>query len=834
MTAGVSVMAWVRPVSTGVLQTLVSRSTVPGFRGGNDASRGYALRLGPGGDVSWEVDDPSSMVPEVLTVGVSGLFDVGWHHVAATWQPGSMAIFVDGVEVGRQVSRSASINAAASTAFMIGGEQGTSFGFTGSIDEVMVFNRAIAAAEVAGCVPPPPTISTLAGGGVGDGGLAVNAPVDAPEGVAVDAAGNMYIADSGNNRVRKVSTSGTITTVAGNGSYGFSGDGGPATNASLSYPTGVAVDAAGNLYIADRNNSRVRRVSTSGTITTFAGTGMFGFSGDGGPATGAMLHNPYGVAVDTAGNLYIADYFNSRVRKVSTSGMITTVAGNGFFGSSGDGGPATSASLSYPSSVAVDAAGNVYIADTYNSRVRKVSSSGTITTVAGNGTSGFSGDGGPATSARLRDPQGVAVDAAGNLYIADSSNNRVRKVSASGTITTIAGTGSPGFFGNGLPGTRAFLYGPSGVAVDTAGNLYIADSSNNRVRKVSTSGTITTVAGNGSSGHWGDGGTATNAGLASPWGVAVDAAGNLYIADSDNHRVRKVSMSGTITTIAGTGSYGFSGDGGPATNASLAFPTGVAVDAAGNVYIADSDNHRVRKVSMSGTITTVAGSGPTGYSGGGYSGDGGPATGATLNNPYGVAVDTSGSLYIADTYNSRVRKVSTSGTITTIAGSTTQGLSGDGGPATDAGLAFPYGVAVDSAGNVYIADTDNHRVRKVSTSGTITTIAGSGTTGYSGGGYSGDGGPATSARLFNPYGVAVDAAGNVYIADTDNSRVREVSTLGTITTIAGTGSFGLSGDGGRATIATLYSPYGVAVDMAGNLYVADTYNNRIRKVSASS
>jgi sugar lactone lactonase YvrE len=316
------------------------------------------------------------------------------------------------------------------------------------------------------------------------------------------------------------------------------------------------------------------------------------------------------------------------------------------------------------------------------------------------------------------------------------------------------------------------------VAVDTAGNLYIADSSNNRVRKVSTSGTITTVAGNGSSGHWGDGGTATNAGLASPWGVAVDAAGNLYIADSDNHRVRKVSMSGTITTVAGSGT--------------------------------------------------------TGYSGGGYSGDGGPATGATLNNPYGVAVDTSGSLYIADTYNSRVRKVSTSGTITTIAGSTTQGLSGDGGPATDAGLAFPYGVAVDSAGNVYIADTDNHRVRKVSTSGTITTIAGSGTTGYSGGGYSGDGGPATSARLFNPYGVAVDAAGNVYIADTDNSRVREVSTLGTITTIAGTGSFGLSGDGGRATIATLYSPYGVAVDMAGNLYVADTYNNRIRKVSASS
>jgi sugar lactone lactonase YvrE len=387
--------------------------------------------------------------------------------------------------------------------------------------------------------------------------------------------------------------SGTITTVAGNGS---SGDGGPAIDASLSFPQGVVVDAAGNLYIADINNHRVRKVSVSGTITTVAGNGTPGFSGDGGPATNAGLPEPYGVAVDAAGNLYIVDINNHRVRKVSVSGTITTVAGNGTPGFSGDGGPATNARLAYPTGVAVDAAGNLYIADRLNSRVRKVSTSGTITTVAGDGSAGFSGDGGPATNAQLAGPYGVAVDAAGNLYIADFQNSRVRKVSTSGTITTVAGDGSFGFSGDGGPATNAQLAGPNGVAVDAAGNLYIADINNHRVRKVSTSGTITTVAGNGTPGFSGDGGPATNARLRPPTGVAVDAAGNLYIADIFNQRVRKVSTSGTITTVAGTGIYGFSGDGGPATNARLAYPSGVAVDAAGNLYIADQNNHRVRKV----------------------------------------------------------------------------------------------------------------------------------------------------------------------------------------------------------------------------------------------
>jgi len=339
---------------------------------------------------------------------------------------------------------------------------------------------------------PNDVITTVAGGATegfsGDGGLATSAELAYPGGVAVDASGNLFIADTLNNRIRRVGTNGIITTVAGTNAAGFSGDGGVAANAQLQSPKGVAVDASGNLFIADSLNSRIRRVGTNGIITTVAGNGTNGYSGDGGAATNAEMHWPYTVAVDAFGNLFIADYGNSRIRKVGTNGMITTVAGNGANGFSGDGGAATNAEMHWPCAVAVDASGNLFIADSFNNRIREVASGGIITTVAGNGTNGSAGDGGAATNAELSSPEGVVVDASGNLFIADYRNNRIRWVESGGMITTTAGTGAPGFAGDGGPATNAWLNNPFGAAVDAAGDFFFADNANSRVREIAAPG----------------------------------------------------------------------------------------------------------------------------------------------------------------------------------------------------------------------------------------------------------------------------------------------------------------------------------------------------------
>ncbi len=675
---------------------------------------------------------------------------------------------------------------------------------------------------------PPPTpagrgiITTVAGpGDFGDGGPAAAALLRGPRSVALDEAGNLYIADLGNHRIRRVDAAGTIATVAGTGEQGYSGDGGPATQAQLDFPEGVALDEAGNLYIADTWNHRIRKVDAAGVITTVAGDGTFGYGGDGGPATQAQLSQPDDVALDEAGNLYITDHGNNRIRRVDAAGTITTVAGGGRPAASlGDGGPATQARLASPEGVALDEAGNLYIADLGNHRIRRVDAAGTIATVAGTGEPGYSGDGGPATQAQLHSPFGVALDAAGNLYIADTQYNRIRRVDAAGTIATVAGTGEPGYSGDGGPATQAQLSQPDDVALDAAGNLYIADLGNHRIRRVDAAGTIATVAGTG---DLGDSGPALQARLDYPQEVAADAAGNLYIADGNNHRIRKVdAASGVITTVAGNGTRGYGGDGGPAAQAQLNEPIGVAVDGAGNLYIADHNN-RIRRVDAAGTIATVAGTGEYGYSG-----DGGPATQAQLHSPFGVAVDGAGNLYIAD-HNNRIRRVDAAGTIATVAGTGEYGYSGDGGPAAQAQLNEPIGVAVDAAGNLYIADLGNHRIRRVDAAGTIATVAGTGEYGYSG-----DGGPATQAQLSQPFGVALDEAGNLYIADLGNHRIRRVDAAGTIATVAGTGEQGYSGDGGPATQAQLDFPEGVALDEAGNLYIADLGNHRIRKVTFST
>jgi uncharacterized protein (TIGR03437 family) len=664
----------------------------------------------------------------------------------------------------------------------------------------------------------PFVISTLAGARMpATQSPAAGASVVGLLGIVSDPAGNVYFSSFDLNAVYRVSNTGMIARVAGTGDAGYSGDGGPAISAMLSTPEGLALDAAGNLFIADWGNQRVRKIGPDGVITTVAGNGLGGYSGDGGPATAAELFAPAGVAVDNVGNLFITQG-GTAVRKVDPSGTINTVAGGATQGYSGDGGPATSAQLNNADNIAVDARGNLCIADTGNQRIRKVDSGGIITTVAGNGTSGYSGDGGLAIQAELSFPEDIAFDAGGNLYIADSNNSVVRQVNAAGIIQTFAGNGSDSYAGDGGPATAAAMMDPLGVTLDSAGNLYIAGAL--RIREVS-GGIIATIAGS----TFGDGGPAVFGSLNFPVAVAKDGNGNVYVADSGHNSVRKIAVDGAITTLAGTGLAGYSGDGGPAAKAQLNQPAGVAVDASGAVYIADTLNSRVRKVAGDGSIATVVGG-----AAGGSSGDGGPASQAELEGPRGIAIDAGGNLYIADSGNNVIRKVSIAGTIATVAGNRTPGYSGDNGPATAAKLNFPSAIAVDSSGDLYIADTRNNVVRKVDTRGAITTVAGTGSTAGVGPAGYGDGGPATSAELNLPQGVAVDPARNLYIADALNERIRMVNAAGVINTIAGNSQqqWYFAGDGGAPAHATLSYPAGLFLDSSGALYIADQFHNQVR------
>src|SRR5271157_293376 len=678
------------------------------------------------------------------------------------------------------------------------------------------------------------SITTVAGGAPpSTPAVAAGTTIGQPNRVMVDAAGNVYF--SSLNCVFKMDGSGNLTLIAGNSRPGFSGDGGPATRAQLNAPQGMALDQSGNLYIADSKNNRVRIVSPAGIINTFAGTGQVSPGGagtynDGGLATDALLHLPAGVAVDKSGNVYIADTGDDLIREVTTDGLINSIAGDSYPGYLGDGSPAATSELHSPEDVAVDSSGNIYIADSANAVIREITAStgiinfiaGSVTTASGATTGtpavGYSGDGAAANLAGLVTPFALAVDSSGQVYFAENGDSRIRMINTKGIINTIAGNGTAGYSGDGSTGTAAELNFPTGVAVDSSGNVYIADLVNLRIRKLTSGGTISTVAGNGKYSYSGDSGQATSAQLNTPQAVASDSSGNLYIADTVNNAVRKVTAAGVISTIAGNGTAGSGGDGGAAASAQLHSPQGIAVDASGNIYVADTQNARVRKIS-NGAINTVAGSGTAGFGG-----DSGAATSAQLNIPAGLAVDGAGNLYIADFSNNRVRKVTPGGTITTLAGNGLAGYAGDGGPATGAQLTTPMGVATDSSGNVYIADTGNNAVRMVNSSGIISTVAGNGLAGYSG-----DGGQAILAMVGSPTGVAVDPSGNLYISD-GSLRVRKVYSSGFITTIAVTGARGYYGDGGVALFATMNGPAGIALASNGNLYIADSGNGAVREL----
>jgi len=719
-------------------------------------------------------------------------------------------------------------------------------------------------------------ISGFAGGG--PNGLAATASsIGYPGGVARDGGGNIYIADSYSNRVLKIDVAGVLTVFAGNaagvgGAGGYSGDGGPATAAELARPEGVAVDGSGNVFIADSDNSVIRCVVGGaggcfgsslpvGNITTVAGIAYPGstcnYSGDGGAATSAYLCQPNGVFLDAQGDLFIADTFNSVVREVMANGVIKTVAGNGIpcgaVAPCGDGGAAINAQLDLPGGVAVDGSGNVFIADTYDAVIREVAAAtGNIQTVAGiyysflgaGDVCLYAGDGGPATSAGLCQPGGVSVDGSGNLFIADSYNHVIREVTVSdGNIATVAGTGqTSGYTGDGGAATAAELSYPNGVLVNS-GDYYIADTNNYAIREVA-SGTIQTIAGNKTLAYSGDGAQATVASLNVPGAGFVDAAGNVFIADTYNCVIREVpAAGGNIQTVVGNGSCGYSGDGAAATAAELNYPSGLFVDGAGNIFIADTFNSAVREVvAATGFIQTVAGVGTAGYSG-----DGGAATAAQLANPAGVFVNAAGDVFIADTTNHVVRCVVGTaggcfgsalavGSIMTVAGTaatpcaSAASACGDGAAATSAQLSFPGGVFGDAAGNLFVADTSDSKIREVvAATGNIQTVAGTGATGYAG-----DGGAATSAQLFYPGGLFVDSLGNIFIADTYNSVVREVVAVsGIIQTAAGNGTQGYAGDGEAGNVAELNHPLGVAAGPAGTVFVADSENSRVRKLTST-
>lgn len=650
------------------------------------------------------------------------------------------------------------------------------------------------------------TVTTVAGGYLGDGKLATSASLAFPTGVARDAQGNIFVSDSYHCRIRMVDPSGVISTIAGTGICGYSGDGGPAKSAQISDSFGIALDRDGNLLITD--GSRIRQITPSGIISTVAGNGTFGYSGDGGPATQASLAGPFGVFGDAAGNIYIADSGNYVIRKVNTKGIINTVAGNHTSGFSGDGGPATSASLSYVYDVVADGKGNFYIADINNERVRIVNSAGIINTYAGNGLFGNTGSGGPATSAAIGGVSGLLL-AGGKLFITAEDIWAVDLTTQ--VINVVAGNGNGGFNGDGNTALSTSFSNPVGIALDGAGGLLVVDSANARVRDIDSSHLVSTIAG----GYLGDGGKATAASLNFSnyvAHIAFDPAGNLYIADNADCRVRKVSPTGLISTFAGTGICGYSGDGGPAAAATLSAPQAVAVDGNGNVYIADSGNSVIRKVDAAGTITTFLTL---------LTASNGLVVGARAT---ALAVDGGGNLYASDgTF--AIWKITPSGSTTVIAGVLYDvGYNGDGIPATQAWLFLPNGVAVDSDGNVYISDWLNNRIRKVDTSGIISTVAGDGTAGFGG-----DGGSATSAMLLLPSDVAVDNHGNLYIADWDNLRVRMVNASGTIETLAGTGNFGFNGNNLPATQTNVF-PFGLAFGPTGALYVADQGSFRVRVI----
>ena len=572
------------------------------------------------------------------------------------------------------------------------------------------------------------------------------------------------------------------------------GDGGPAAQALLYNPVATQVDSGGNLYILDQSNFRIRKVASNGTITTLAETKVGGVS----LAASDMKRG-------ADGSLYVST--PGRILKISATGTVGVLAGTATTGTSPDGTSAAQANLGVRlSGLTLDSAGLVYFVEDH--RVRMIKADGTLATVAGTAAAGYGGDNGPATSALLNYPVGIAFDASNNLYVADYLNYRIRKVT-NGTITTVAGTGSLGVPAAGSA-TASALGTPTGITVDSAGNLLVVDSAYFLVCKISGA-SLSLLAGSGTFSY--ADGPALGTYLYGPVGITADSAGTIYIAEKTSHRVRKIAGS-TTSTVAGR--LHFAGDGGAAISAVLNLPVDVALDPQGIAAVIDSENFRVRRVAANGTINTIVGNGIPALPA-----NGAQAAGSSVPKMSAATYDSQGNLYLATTdpslFGSRILRIDAAGAITRFAGNGTYANSGNGGLATAASFQYITGLAADLSGNLYVGDSLAHVVRRISSAGIINAFAGTGAAGYSG-----DNGPAAAAALNLTGGapLAVDRAGNVFIGDGGNNRVRRVDASGTITTYVGNGVAGLSTDGAQASASPLYAAAGLTVDSANNLHIA--------------
>jgi gliding motility-associated-like protein len=686
-------------------------------------------------------------------------------------------------------------------------------------------------ASTGGAVPATFFGLTEAFTGTGNFGKTDGGPIAAtfhfPLGVAGDGTGNFYVADYGNNLIRKVNSAGVVTTFAGSSAPGnFNATG---TLASFNGPVSVAVDGAGNVYVADASNNMIRKITPLGVVTTLAGN-VIGGSADG-TGTAARFTNPMGVAVDAAGNVYVSDSGNNTIRKITPAGVVTTIAGSGAKGNLD--GTGAAASFNNPVGLASDAAGNLYVADAGNNLIRMITIAGVVSTIAGNNAKGNAN--GAALNATFNNPSGIAIDLAGNIFISDSGNNLIRMLSPAGFVITLAGSGVAGHFNN-IGVLAKFAY-PVGLTIDASGNLYVADKFNNEIRKVVTTGYSIDkplpagLVFDSSTGIIS--GTPTAATPATVYTITAYNEGGSYstqvsieiiaqavvvappvisyqtpqvytvnktitqLSPNNSGGAVPATIYGQISSFAGSGAQGKADGTGIA--ATFNEPAGLAIDEAGNIYVADAFNFSIRKITPAGVVTTLAN-----YSGGAF----------------GLAVDPAGNIYVADAGNNQIEKITPAGTITIIAGSSIPGSAN--GTGTAASFHAPIGIAVDAADNLYVTDQLNNLIRKITPASVVTTFAGSGAAGESDG-------IGTAASFNRPIGIAMDASRNIYIADYGGNKIRKITPAGVVTTLAGSGGAGTADGTGAA--ASFSKPEGIAIDASGNLYIADTGNDLIRKIT---